>query len=120
FGYAAVSPTTPCSLLDGLAGEGGKLDVWMSHGDRVTQVPLGYSIAAATDSVPIVAMADEANRRYGIQFHPEVTHTKRGAEILRRFVVDICGCKTLWTASGIIDDAVARVRAEVGADKVLL
>jgi GMP synthase (glutamine-hydrolysing) len=120
FGYAAVSPTTPCSLLDGLAGEGGKLDVWMSHGDRVTQVPPGYSIAAATDSVPIVAMADEANRRYGIQFHPEVTHTKRGAEILRRFVVDICGCKTLWTASGIIDDAVARVRAEVGADKVLL
>lgn len=120
FGYAAVLPTTPCGLLDGLAGEDGTLDVWMSHGDRVTRVPPGYAIIAATGSVPIVAMADEAARRYGIQFHPEVTHTKRGAEILRRFVVDICGCKTLWTASGIIDDAVARVRAEVGTDKVLL
>jgi len=120
FGYAAVKPIAPNKLLDGLADERGALDVWMSHGDRVTQVPPGYRIVGATDSVPIAAIANESERRYGVQFHPEVTHTKQGTEILRRFVVDICGCQTLWTPGRIIDDAVARVRADVGSDKVLL
>ena len=120
FGYASVKPTMPSRLLDGLAGERGELDVWMSHGDRVTTAPPGYAIVGSTASVPIAAIAHEAERRYGVQFHPEVTHTRQGTEILRRFVVDVCGCATLWTAGRIIDDAVARVRAEVGKDKVLL
>ena len=97
-----------------------KLDVWMSHGDRVTALPPGFTLVASTDSVPIAAAADESRRWYGLQFHPEVTHTRHGAEILRRFVVDICDCATLWTSANIIDDAVARVRAQVGSDKVLL
>jgi GMP synthase (glutamine-hydrolysing) len=120
FGHAAVKPLVSSRLFDGLADERGKLDVWMSHGDRVTKVPPGYAIVGSTDTVPVAAIANEAERRYGVQFHPEVTHTKAGTEILRRFVVDVCGCATLWTPGRIIDDAVARVRAEVGNDKVLL
>ena len=120
FGHASVVPTLSSGLLKGLADESGRLDVWMSHGDRVTAPPPGYDVVASTDDVPIAAIANEAERRYGVQFHPEVTHTKQGTEILRRFVVDICGCATLWTAGRIIEDAVARVRAEVGNDKVLL
>jgi len=96
------------------------LDVWMSHGDRVTALPPGFNVTACTDDLPIAAMADDSRRWYGVQFHPEVTHTQRGAEILRRFVVDLCGCETLWTPANIIDDAVARIRAQVGKDRVLL
>jgi GMP synthase (glutamine-hydrolysing) len=92
----------------------------MSHGDRVTELPRGFSTVGSTESVAIAAMADEARRWYGVQFHPEVTHTRRGAEILRRFVVDICGCATLWTPANIIEDSIARVRAQVGSDRVLL
>jgi len=120
FGHASVKPTQASALLDGLAGEQGELDVWMSHGDRVTKAPPGYAVVGSTESVPIAAIANERERRYGVQFHPEVTHTKQGAEMLRRFVVDVCGCRTLWTPGRIIDDAVARVREQVGADKVLL
>ena len=96
------------------------LDVWMSHGDRVTAVPPGFAVTASTHDLPIAAMVDEARRWYGVQFHPEVTHTQHGAEILRRFVVEVCGCQTLWTSANIIEDAVARIRAQVGSDRVLL
>ena len=92
----------------------------MSHGDRVTEVPSGFEITARTDSIAIAAMADEDRRWYGVQFHPEVTHTKSGAAILERFVVGLCGCKTLWTAANIIEDQIERVRAQVGDDHVLL
>ncbi|MGN6787935.1 MAG: glutamine-hydrolyzing GMP synthase [Rhodanobacteraceae bacterium] len=116
FGHAHIQ-TKACGLLEGLPDE---QNVWMSHGDRVTALPPGFKLAASTESVPIAAMADDSHRRYGIQFHPEVTHTEHGMAILRRFVVDICGCATLWTPARIIDDAVAKVRAQVGRDKVLL
>jgi GMP synthase (glutamine-hydrolysing) len=123
FGHARVTVTTPCSLFSELAAADNtptQLDVWMSHGDRVTAVPPGFHVTGATQDLPIAAMADDARHWYGVQFHPEVTHTLRGAEILRRFVVDLCACATLWTPANIIEDAVARVRAEVGTDPVLL
>ncbi len=115
-GAAVQAPEAPALK----SGEKLELDVWMSHGDRVTTVPSGFSVIASTESVPIVAMADEARRWYGVQFHPEVTHTRRGMELLRTFVTDICGCRTLWTAANIIEDAVERIRAQVGKDTVLL
>ena len=123
FGYAEVEVTAASALLDGLKDKPGtpaRLDVWMSHGDRVTAVPAGFSVIARTAGVPIIAMADEARRWYGVQFHPEVTHTTSGELMLRRFVVDVCGCRTLWTAANIIEDQIARVRALVGGDEVIL
>ena len=116
FGHAAIVARA-CALFKGMPD---KQNVWMSHGDRVTALPQGFVVAASTESVPIAAMADESRRWYGLQFHPEVTHTEQGMAILRRFVVDICGCETLWTPARIIDDAVAHLRATVGAGKVLL
>ncbi|WHZ18413.1 MAG: glutamine-hydrolyzing GMP synthase [Rhodanobacteraceae bacterium] len=116
FGHASITTET-CALFEGTPR---KQDVWMSHGDRVTAMPPGFALAASTESVPIAAMADESRHWYGLQFHPEVTHTEQGMAILRRFVVDVCGCATLWTPAHIIDDALAQVRATVGSDKVLL
>ncbi|HEU4626945.1 MAG TPA: glutamine-hydrolyzing GMP synthase [Steroidobacteraceae bacterium] len=125
FGYAAVRAVAPCRLLGDLADrvdEGGRsvLDVWMSHGDHVDALPEGFVVTAATDSVPLAAMADEKRRFYGVQFHPEVTHTKQGARLLERFVREICGCADRWRVGNIIDDAIERVRAQVGSGKVLL
>lgn len=96
------------------------LDVWMSHGDKVTQVPEGFRITASTPSCPIAAMADEARDFYGLQFHPEVTHTSKGLELLQRFVHDICQTQALWTPENIIEDSIRRVREQVGHDQVLL
>ena len=123
FGHAEVEVTAQCALLDDLkdhAGSPPRLDVWMSHGDRVTAIPEGFQVTARTGAVPIIAMGDEARRWYGVQFHPEVTHTKSGEQMLRRFAVDVCGCSTLWTAANIIDDQIARVRAQIGEGDVLL
>ena len=123
FGYAEVEVTAPCELFDELkdhAGSPPRLDVWMSHGDRVTQVPPGFEVVGRTESVPIIAMADNQRRWYGVQFHPEVTHTKSGQQMLHRFAVDICGCRTLWTAANIIEDQIQRVRDQVGEGTVLL
>ncbi|TCV93322.1 GMP synthase (glutamine-hydrolysing) [Luteibacter rhizovicinus] len=108
------------ALFEGVVAEGETLGVWMSHGDRVTAIPPGFAAIAATPSLPLAGMADEARRFYGLQYHPEVTHSQRGLELLRRFVVDLCGTATLWDAKHIIEDAVARVREQVGSDKVLL
>ncbi|HJR14753.1 MAG TPA: glutamine-hydrolyzing GMP synthase [Rhodanobacteraceae bacterium] len=116
YGHATIATET-CALFEGISA---RQNVWMSHGDRVTAMPPGFALVASTESVPIAAMADEPRRRYGIQFHPEVTHTEHGMAILRRFVIDICGCATLWTPAHIIDDAVAQVRETIGSDKVLL
>jgi len=123
FGYAEVEVVAESALLAGVKDKPGsppRLDVWMSHGDRVTAIPGGFKVTARTSEVPIIAMADEARRWYGVQFHPEVTHTKSGEAMLRRFVVDICDCRTLWTAANIIEDQIARVRAQVGSDEVIL
>jgi GMP synthase (glutamine-hydrolysing) len=123
FGHAQVELVAQDSLLDGLKDHPGsppKLDVWMSHGDHVAKAPPGFVVTARTDRIPVAAMANEAKRWYGVQFHPEVTHTKSGQAMLRRFVVDICGCQTLWTAANIIEDQIARVREQVGSDEVIL
>ena len=122
FGHAEVRVISPDALFAGLSDHDGAplLDVWMSHGDHVAQVPPGFVITANTDRIPVAAMANEEKRWYGVQFHPEVTHTKQGTALLRRFAVDICGCATLWTAANIIEDQIARVRAQVGDDEVIL
>ena len=92
----------------------------MSHGDRVTALPPGFKLIASTGDVPMAGMADEARDYYALQFHPEVTHTRQGARIYSRFVHDICGCGESWNPGSIIEDAIARVRAQVGQGKVLL
>jgi len=125
FGYAEVTVTGASRLLDHLADRrdgAGKavLDVWMSHGDRVERLPEGFVASAATGTIPFAAMTDERRRFYGVQFHPEVTHTRQGTRLLERFVREISGSDALWSTGNIIDDAIERVRAQVGAGKVLL
>ena len=125
FGYAQIRNLGNYSLLDGIedhvANNGVTLlDVWMSHGDKVVEMPEGFALMASTDSCPIAAMANEAKKFYGVQFHPEVTHTKQGGRILSRFIVDICGCETLWTPANIAQDAIDRMKEQVGDKKVLL
>ncbi len=125
FGYARVRARGHSTLLRDIQDEvnaesHGLLDVWMSHGDHVTALPPGFKCIASTDSSPYAGMADEARRYYALQFHPEVTHTKQGAAIMSRFVHDICGCRALWNAANIAQDAIARARELVGSDHVLL
>ena len=125
FGYAEIQSVTEDRLFSGLANrtdENGQgiLDVWMSHGDKVTQLPEGFVRTAETDSCRIAAMAHAERPWFGIQFHPEVTHTSLGKEIMSRFVIDICGCEALWTPANIVEDAIQTIRAKVGSDKVLL
>ncbi|MCC6206944.1 MAG: glutamine-hydrolyzing GMP synthase, partial [Gammaproteobacteria bacterium] len=125
FGFAQVRARGHTQLLrdieDHATPEGyGMLDVWMSHGDHVINLPTGFKLMASTDNAPIAAMADEARRFYGVQFHPEVTHTRQGQRILERFVHEICGCAALWTAGNIIDDLIMQVRKQVGRDNVIL
>ncbi len=125
FGFAEVRARGHSRLLsdieDRASPEGhGLLDVWMSHGDRVTALPPGFKVIGSTEAAPIAGMADEARGLYGLQFHPEVTHTRQGIRILQRFVHEICGGGSSWTTANIIEEGVARVRAEVGNDEVLL
>jgi len=125
FGYARVDLVGKSRLFDGIEdhmdddGVFG-LDGWMSHGDKVTEIPAGIHILASTPSCPIAAMGDDARGYYGVQFHPEVTHTRQGGRILSRFILEICGCEALWTPSNIVEDAIAQVRAQVGDANVLL
>ena len=124
FGYALVNIVSESSLFDDIQDKvqdnKPQLDVWMSHGDRVESLPVGYSLVGVSENAPSAIMADEDQRRYGIQFHPEVTHTVQGAKILNRFVLDVCGCGGLWTPGNIIEDAVSRVQASVGEEEVIL
>jgi GMP synthase (glutamine-hydrolysing) len=125
FGYAEVRARGKSRLLrdieDRVNEQGhGLLDVWMSHGDRVTKLPPDFKMIASSSNAPLAGMADEKRRFYGVQFHPEVTHTKQGARILERFIHGICGCGSAWAPGQIIDDLIRRVREQVGKDKVLL
>jgi GMP synthase (glutamine-hydrolysing) len=125
FGYAQLRAHGHSALLkdieDEVSPEGfGLLDVWMSHGDRVIEMPQGFFKIASTDNAPLAGMADEKRHYYGIQFHPEVTHTKQGKRILQRFVCDICDCDTLWQPSSIVEDSIQRVREQVRTDEVIL
>ena len=120
FGYAEVSLSDGDGLLGGLPGNGGCLKVWMSHGDRVETLPAGFQRIASTGNAPLAGMADPRRRIYGLQFHPEVTHTEHGQTIIERFVRGICGCPGHWTAGNIVTEHIERVRRNVGAERVLL
>ncbi|SBS61985.1 glutamine-hydrolyzing GMP synthase [Vibrio atlanticus] len=117
FGYAAVQVTGESALFAGLETT---QDVWMSHGDKVVEIPADFTKIAETDTCPYAAMANEEKKYYGVQFHPEVTHTKNGLKMLENFVLNACGCEGLWTSASIIEDAVARIKEQVGDDEVIL
>ncbi|MGH8728728.1 MAG: glutamine-hydrolyzing GMP synthase [Burkholderiales bacterium] len=125
FGYAEVRARGHSKLLSGIQdranGEGhGLMDVWMSHGDSVIELPPGFKVIASNASTPIAGMADEARGYYGLQFHPEVTHTPQGTAIMRRFLLDVCGLERDWRMSDYLSEAVEKIRLEVGADEVIL
>ncbi|PKO83578.1 MAG: GMP synthase (glutamine-hydrolyzing) [Betaproteobacteria bacterium HGW-Betaproteobacteria-11] len=125
FGYAEVRARGHSRLFrdiqDRTNVEGhGLLEVWMSHGDKVTGLPPGFKVIGSNPATPMAAMADEVRGFYGVQFHPEVTHTLKGREILARFVCDICGCRGDWTMPNYIDEAVAKIQAQVAGEEVIL
>jgi GMP synthase (glutamine-hydrolysing) len=125
FGFAIVRASGSNSLLDGLTDTklddgSAALNVWMSHGDRVSALPEGFAVTASSDNAPYAAMADEARSFYGLQFHPEVTHTDSGQQIIERFVHDICGCPKAWQPDRIVAREIDLVRRKVGQDQVLL
>ncbi|MEM0912266.1 MAG: glutamine-hydrolyzing GMP synthase [Pseudomonadota bacterium] len=125
FGYAQVEITESTTLFDRIEDEIGAngetlLDVWMSHGDKVKEIPDGFRTIAKTSNCPHAAMINEEKQFYGVQFHPEVTHTKQGLRVLQQFVIEICKCETLWTASAIIEDAIQSLKTQVGDEEVVL
>jgi len=121
FGYAEILSSGNSALLRDIEDKpDGVLDVWMSHGDKVTKLPDGFHVICSNDSTPIAGMADEARRFYALQFHPEVTHTHQGKAMLSRFVHDICGCGSAWSMPHYIDTAVALIREQVGDEEVIL
>ena len=125
FGYAEIRARGHSKLFSGIqdrtSEQGhGLLDVWMSHGDKVTALPPGFSVIASNETTPIAGMADEARRFYAVQFHPEVTHTHQGKALLSRFVHDICGCGQDWNMPDYIPEAVEKIRAQVGNEEVIL
>ncbi|MGO1298955.1 MAG: glutamine-hydrolyzing GMP synthase [Vibrio sp.] len=125
FGYAQVKVNNDSTIFNGLKDaedENGNplLDVWMSHGDKVVEIPSDFVKVASTDTCPYAAIANEEKKYYGVQFHPEVTHTKQGLQMLENFVLGACACDRLWTPASIIEDAVARIKETVGDDEVIL
>ena len=125
FGFAQIRAHGHTRLLEGIedstnADGHGLLDVWMSHGDKVTELPPGFKLMASTPSCPIAGMADEARGFYAVQFHPEVTHTRQGQALLNRFVLDICATRPDWVMGDYIEEAVARIREQVGDEEVIL
>lgn len=120
FGYAQALLKNKSKLFHGIEDAPGSLDVWMSHGDEVEELPEGFSITASTHNCPIVSMENESRKLYGLQFHPEVSHTKQGRQILERFVLDICRCQPTWTPSHILQDITHNIQNVVETENVIL
>ncbi|MGA8262079.1 MAG: glutamine-hydrolyzing GMP synthase [Arenicellales bacterium] len=125
YGHADVRLEGKCALFEGLSGAGSTpgastISVWMSHGDAVTELPPGFTTVAVSDNSPHAAICDESRRIYGLQFHPEVTHTEHGDRILFNFVIHVCGCRPDWTPANIVDQTVSDIRRTVGAERVIL
>jgi GMP synthase (glutamine-hydrolysing) len=114
FGRAFVDVKEDCALFEGVWQPGGREQVWMSHGDRVTKLPPGFRVVATSEGAPYAAIADDQRRMYGVQFHPEVAHTPHGARLLRNFVRQVAGCAGDWTMAAFRQQAIERVRAQVG------
>ena len=119
FGRAEINVVAASSLSTGVWEKGSSHTVWMSHGDRVDSIPDGFEVIAATKSAPFAAIADEIRKIYGVQFHPEVTHTPDGAALIRNFVIDIAGCKGDWNMASFMDTSIAAIRQQVGTGKVI-
>ena len=119
FGRADIEVTGDCRLFDGVWRRGERYPVWMSHGDRVTALPDGFSVVATSENAPVAAMADESRRFYAVQFHLEVVHTTDGAKLIRNFVREIAGCKADWTMKAFRQEAIERIRAQVGTGRVI-
>jgi GMP synthase (glutamine-hydrolysing) len=119
FGRAYVDITEPCALFRGVWSKGGREQVWMSHGDRVTRLPPGFRAVAVSEGAPFAAFADDNRRYYGLMFHPEVMHTPHGAQLLRNFTHDVAGCGGAWTMAAFRDAEIARIREQVGTGRVI-
>ncbi|MCB4822209.1 glutamine-hydrolyzing GMP synthase [Roseicella aerolata] len=119
FGRAFVDVIADCSLFEGVWPKGAREQVWMSHGDRVTRLPSGFRVVAASEGAPMAACADETRHFYGVQFHPEVVHTPHGAQLLKNFALRVAGCRGDWTMAGFKAEAIARIRAQVGTGRVI-
>ncbi|MDC3216808.1 glutamine-hydrolyzing GMP synthase, partial [Candidatus Pseudothioglobus singularis] len=125
FGFAQIRARNQSKLLTGIKDKintngHGLLNVWMSHGIEVTKLPPGFELIASSENCPIAGFANQDKNYYGLQFHPEVTHTKQGVNILERFITNICHCEKKWTTENIIDDLVEKIKVQVGKQKVLL
>jgi GMP synthase (glutamine-hydrolysing) len=119
YGRAYVEVARPCALFEDVWAPGAREQVWMSHGDRVSQLPPGFGIVATSEGAPFAVVADDSRHFYGLQFHPEVVHTPHGAQLLRNFTHAVCGCKGDWTMAAFRAEAIARIRAQVGTGKVI-